>query len=557
MYIIVMKIFALLLFMLCNVCINRGFNFLQQDLSWHSYVEGLKFLAELNLSVARDFFMRSHTLFPNLHSIQLVCAIDNVSVRGNHFDYMYDERITNKKDVLAAYDCIQRGISLSKEGQHTLATEEYIKGIVHNKYEAELWFHLGVSYAFLGQVMEAVQAYQNALHYNPIHIKSFLNMGTIFHELGDLHQAMKAYERVVAIFDSTKALQVEPYVLIDCLRVQANRVLIWYQVGEVSKAISISRAMLSGLPSIDAVHADQPEFRVLAELRDSFLAHILTMQRSVVVWNDTEVLLHRLLNITLSNVAMNKRGPLLPFDTLLYDIPLHQRLAISQITCRQYSAHVNTVRSVYQEDDSLVVGFVTVDIGNHPTGVLLDGLLRLLKLNKANAGQQVTTVVYNIGPISNTSLVRRSIISAADHFYDLPLIDSFLVKLKKLYGSHNLDVIVDMQVHTQGSQMELIAAHPPQVIAINYLVYPATSGCGFMNYLLADNIVSPSEHARQYAERLVMMPPSYQVAYYREYQSHEVGLEASTHLSFTLHSILESKADIRRFVFDFNHHNHS
>eukprot|EP01031_Cornospumella_fuschlensis_P030608 gene30608-36984_t len=469
-------------------------------------------------------------------------------MKGSYFDYIYDDRIPGKKELLSSFERLERGIALSNNGQHRFAMEEYSKGIALNKFEAELWFHLGIAQFALGQVVEAVQSYRKALHYNPIHIKSLLNMGTIFHELGDLHQAMKAYDRVLQILDKSKQLQEAPFILIDYLRVQANTVLIWYQIGEVSKALSIARSVLTDLSALDAMPASHPDFLVMMDLRDSFFAHILTMQRSVVVWKDTEVLLHRLMNSTWRNLARNKRGPLLPFDTLLYDIPLHQRLAISQVTCRKNSAFVNAVHSIYKEDSDFVVGFVTADIGNHPTGVLLNGLLQSLKLSMANKSvQKIIIIIYNIGPVSNSSSVRSSIIAAVDYFYDLPLMDSIPLKLKKLYGSHNLDVIVDLQVHTQGSQMELIAAHPPQVTTVNYLVYPGTSGCGFMNYLLADKIVTPPEHARQYSERLVIMPPTYQVAYYREYKNYEgIGGAEESKAVISFQEVVERKLRIRR-----------
>jgi predicted O-linked N-acetylglucosamine transferase (SPINDLY family) len=53
----------------------------------------------------------------------------------------------------------------------------------------------------------------------------------------------------------------------------------------------------------------------------------------------------------------------------------------------------------------------------------------------------------------------------------------------------------------------------PNAVQVNYLVYPGTSGAGFVQYLVADTAVVPPEHSPQVSEKLWYMPGTYQVAW--------------------------------------------
>ena len=58
-------------------------------------------------------------------------------------------------------------------------------------------------------------------------------------------------------------------------------------------------------------------------------------------------------------------------------------------------------------------------------------------------------------------------------------------------------------------------------IQVSYLVYPGTSGAEFIDSLVADSIVVPAEHARAFSEKLIILPPSYQISYYERYKNLE------------------------------------
>jgi len=48
-------------------------------------------------------------------------------------------------------------------------------------------------------------------------------------------------------------------------------------------------------------------------------------------------------------------------------------------------------------------------------------------------------------------------------------------------------------------------------LQLNFLVYPGTSGGAHIDYLVADPVVVPPEHAVWYTEKLLYLPGTYQV----------------------------------------------
>ena len=58
-----------------------------------------------------------------------------------------------------------------------------------------------------------------------------------------------------------------------------------------------------------------------------------------------------------------------------------------------------------------------------------------------------------------------------------------------LIYSDNIDILLDMQLHTLGERLE-ITAHHPAPIQISYLVYPGTAGAAaFLSHIVADHVV--------------------------------------------------------------------
>jgi predicted O-linked N-acetylglucosamine transferase (SPINDLY family) len=104
--------------------------------------------------------------------------------------------------------------------------------------------------------------------------------------------------------------------------------------------------------------------------------------------------------------------------------------------------------------------------------------------------------------------MRQRLVHAFDRFVDVKGADPERIAAK--IRADAIDVLVDLKGHTAGAPPRVLALRPAPV-QVHYLGYPGTLGGGLVDYLIGDAIVTPPDHARDYAETLVRLPGSYQV----------------------------------------------
>ena len=71
------------------------------------------------------------------------------------------------------------------------------------------------------------------------------------------------------------------------------------------------------------------------------------------------------------------------------------------------------------------------------------------------------------------------------------------------------DIVIDLNGHTHGARPGIFAYRPAPV-AVNYLVYPGTTGAAFMDVILADAIVAPAGQQEFFREKIIHLPGCYQ-----------------------------------------------
>ena len=72
-----------------------------------------------------------------------------------------------------------------------------------------------------------------------------------------------------------------------------------------------------------------------------------------------------------------------------------------------------------------------------------------------------------------------------------------------------IDIAIDLKGYTLNSRSKLFA-YQLAPIQINYLGYPGTLGSPFIDYLIADKTLIPSEFRNCYKEKIIYLPNSYQ-----------------------------------------------
>jgi len=149
----------------------------------------------------------------------------------------------------------------------------------------------------------------------------------------------------------------------------------------------------------------------------------------------------------------------------------------------------------------LRIGYLSGDFHSHATAFLAAGLF------ERHDRSRFEVAAYSTGP-DDRSPMRARLHKAFDRFVDLQ--GRGPGAIAEAIRADRIDILVDLKGHTEGAS-PIVLAHRPAPIQVHYLGYPGTLGGGLVDYLIGDPVVTPIEHAADYAETLVLLPHSYQV----------------------------------------------
>ncbi|MEL6768459.1 MAG: tetratricopeptide repeat protein [Pseudomonadota bacterium] len=149
----------------------------------------------------------------------------------------------------------------------------------------------------------------------------------------------------------------------------------------------------------------------------------------------------------------------------------------------------------------LRLGYVSGDFHRHATAALIATLF------ERHDRERFEVHGFSIGPEKDDP-VRRRLVDAFDGFHVMNnLSDRDAAGLMRERG---IDIAIDLKGHTHNSRPGILA-YRPAPIQIQYLGFPGTLGCDFIDYAIVDHIVVPTGQERFYTEALVRLPDCYQI----------------------------------------------
>ncbi len=148
----------------------------------------------------------------------------------------------------------------------------------------------------------------------------------------------------------------------------------------------------------------------------------------------------------------------------------------------------------------LRIGYLSGDFYQHPTAVLLAGVLERHNRDRFHV------VGYSTGPDDHSGL-RQRVMHACEAFVDAR--EWPARQLAERIRADGIDVLVDLKGHTEGAPLSVLALRAAPVQA-HWLGYPGTLGASCVDYLIGDAVVTPPAHAADYTEALVRLPGCYQ-----------------------------------------------
>ncbi len=385
------------------------------------------------------------------------------------------QAVNIKPDYAEAHNSL--GVALHELGRTDEALTSWRQALHYKPDYAEAYSNLGGGLKHQKQLDEAVACYQQALHLKPDFAEAHNNLGTALKETGKIEEAAARYKQ---------ALQLKP----NYAAAHHNLAGLLGEQGDLEAAnASYQRALEVNPDDVAALGA------------------LVFGRQQMCEWENLQGLSQRMIEIVDSDAGVGT--PVSPGYFLCLSTattPAQQGRCARQWAARQLKAisapsHARAPQRTLDHKSKLTIGYVSADFYAHPVAYLIAELFE--KHNR----DQFNVFGYSYSP-DDASPIRRRIVGAFDRFAELKEVPPR--ETARRMEADGIDILVDLMGYTRYAPTQIFASRSAP-IQVNFLGYPCTMGAPFMDYILVDDFVVPSEQQPFFTEQLVHLPGCYQV----------------------------------------------
>jgi len=331
---------------------------------------------------------------------------------------------------------------------------------------APLWFAHGAALQGVGRRDEALTSYDQALALNPDYTEVLINSGVLLREM---HQHARALERF------NRVLQTKP----DYETALANCAVLLTEFKKTNEAVAMFQRLLALNPKYEYA-----------------LGNLCYERLHVCDWTDFDSTRDRILEGLRAGEPTVKSMGLMAISDSARDHQLCSRMFAKQ---RYPAAPQPLWRGERYRHERIRIAYVSPDLREHPVGHLMAGIF------ERHDKRRFETIAISIG-LNDGSRLRERMVGAFDHFIDAKLMSTG--QIAQLMRTMEVDIAIDLAGFTADSRSDILA-HRPAPVQVNYLGFPGTMGCDYMDYIIADRHVIPPEHQQYYNEQVVYLPDAY------------------------------------------------
>jgi protein O-GlcNAc transferase len=331
-------------------------------------------------------------------------------------------------------------------------------------------YHRGNTLRRLGRPEEALNSYSVVCSHDPGHVAAIIGIGNAQRDQDRPADALRSYDR---------ALELDPE-QIDAL---TNRSRVLMLLRRPEDAVACLQRVMELAP--DTAPDDHHTLGMLLHAR-----------LSVCDWRDYD-------NTVGAIIAGVKAGkPVTPpsFLPTSVDSAEIQQQCAQRFVADRWASMVAPSRAAQPYRHSKVrVAYVSADYHEHPVSMLMAGLFETHDRNRF----EITGV--SLRPPDSSALGQR-VRAAFDDYIDVSKMSDR--EAADWMCQREIDIAVDLTGYTAGFRPAIFAMRCAPV-QVNYLGYPGTLAAPYMDYVLADRYVIPSEHTQFYNEQVTYLPGCY------------------------------------------------
>ncbi len=366
-------------------------------------------------------------------------------------DPLFDDAISNIGNLF--YD----------QKNYVEAMNFYNRAIAINPRHADAHYNRGNIYLHFDNNLAAVSDYNKALELNPSIVDAYLNRGQAYKKMGNY---------AAALTDFTQVIKMQPH----CAEAYYHRSVTYFANNDHT---------LAALEDLKKAAELKPDL-------DYLLSAIFFDKKAFADWADLETLGNKIL-------AMSHSGhrTCTPFAFISHYDSLRQQLMVTQTWMNSQVKKDGSGLSVLPKlprGKKIHIGYFSSDFNEHPVTYASAGLFRhhdksKFKITGFYFGRQRDPVLQRVA-------------QCFDEFYDIANLSD--IEVTELARKLKIDIAVDMNGCTSGSR-PAVFLNQVAPIQVNYLGYPGTMGTLLMDYIIADEIVVPTESRKYYTEKIAYM----------------------------------------------------
>lgn len=357
------------------------------------------------------------------------------------------------------------GVAYAHLNDHELALNAFQRAERKNGRSPILLCNLGNSLCELQRYREALQYYERALNLDSRFAGAWASRGNTLTAMGRGAEALESYARALALEPDDAATWMDQALTLMSLRRHTDALASFEEVAR------------------------------LAPDKDYVRGYVLQMRMHVCRWKDWELLAQDLID----RVDAGERAAV-PFSLMATPAPRSTLLRSARTFAQDRCPPQGDVSFETPESNRRIrVAYVSADFRNHATAQLM------VRLFECHDRSRFEWFAFSLG--NSSDQMSERVASAFDHFTDVS--DRTDAEVSMLIRSAGIDIAVDLQGFTQGYRTNIFASRAAPV-QVNFLGFPGSMGCEYIDYIIADStLVTPDDYA-DYAEKVVVMPDSYQ-----------------------------------------------
>ena len=376
----------------------------------------------------------------------------------------YDLALKIKPDDVEVL--INKGSTCNDIKNYILALEILEKAIQIRPNIPEAWSNKGIALNNLNLYQESINAYNEAIKLAPSFHEVWSNKSVPLNKLKRFLEASEACDKAISLKS-------------DYAEAWSNKAITLNELKLYEEAIAHYDKAISLKPDIDWAQGD-----------------LLHTKMKVGSWSG----LAESLDDISKKVEANERvaNPFLLL-ALNDDISLHKKSSEIYIQSKHPFNPILGPILKRSEHQKMRIGYFSADFKNHPVAFLIAELFEL------HDKRRFETYAFSL--VGASDEMRARLHKAFDHFIDAEEMSD--VAIARLARDMEIDIAIDLSGFTQDSRTGIFS-YRAAPIQVNYLGFPGTMGADYMDYIIADKILIPTDLQQDYSEKVVYLPGSYQ-----------------------------------------------